>query len=348
MDELQKTIEEIYPILPEDLKAVITDPGLKDKFQAIATAHSISEDQLTRLKDETYLVLLGLSDLSDYTGNVKRGLEVGLDRATSIALDVYKNIFQPVEETLEAIENSLEPENEEGKGEDRKEGTPSEAFKREPEVYSPPTASKPKNGDGESLRRLRQELAQIPQTPKATSTPEKRYVPPTTEPRTGTSPAQTRPARFSPAENLGKQDQPRFSQSGNLGARLSADASAQAERRYGVEPARDLGTDDFDWKGSVGGVEIESQHDEIGDSNEEDLDKNKILEEIEHPPSYAPKTPFENQVFGNSKQTDFRPKSQAPENLPTKEPDLKRNPREIENARKERYHNEDPYREPTE
>ena len=39
-------------------------------------------------------------------------------------------------------------------------------------------------------------------------------------------------------------------------------ALSEPEKRYGVEPAKDLGAGDFDWQGNVGGVEIEKSVEE--------------------------------------------------------------------------------------
>lgn len=122
-------------------------------------------------------------------------------------------------------------------------------------------------------------------------------------------------------------------------------------KRFGITPARDLGAEDFDWKGNVGGVEIEGEEKESGE--EEVLDKAQILEEVENPPSYSPTTSFENRLKKNNAQTDFRTEeSEAPAeqiNLTQeKMPEEEVVPEEIEQERKETYKSGDPYREPIE
>jgi len=122
-------------------------------------------------------------------------------------------------------------------------------------------------------------------------------------------------------------------------------------KRFGIAPARDLGAEDFDWKGNVGGVEIEGEEKENGE--EEILDKAQILEEVENPPSYSPTTSFENRMREKDVQTDFKTeKSEAPAeqiNLTQEEtPDEDVAPEKVEQERKETYKSGDPYREPIE
>lgn len=326
MDDLKQLIKENYQNLPDDLKQTIANPELRGKFRAIATANGLSEDQLEALKNETYFVLLGLENLSDYGGNIQKQLGISFGQASLISTDVYKNIFRPVETTLEAIEKAIE-ENEEGLTEtsvkERENQKPQEknytpnlsaglneraerVARREPETYIPPQTAIKKPEPNDSLKRIREELSKVPEIKNDKA----------------------------PVFNSAIKENPPINNT----------------KRYGIEPAKDLGANDFDWKGNVGGVEIENQYEEEDD--EENLDKSRILEEIEHPPAYGQKTAFERQITGESRQTDFRPKPRpsAPENLPTGNNDLPfaKSQEEIEKSRKERYHSTDPYREPLE
>lgn len=125
------------------------------------------------------------------------------------------------------------------------------------------------------------------------------------------------------------------------------DSSSQDYARYGVKPAGDLDSRDFDWQGSVGGVEIErSTPEEGGDDNIPD--RSKVLEEIEHPPAYVPSTPFDEKLSQNNSQP-----SPISTNIPNNEPGLEteieeRPKEELEKRRKEHYRDGDPYREPIE
>ena len=117
-------------------------------------------------------------------------------------------------------------------------------------------------------------------------------------------------------------------------------ALPEPEKRYGVEPAKDLGIGDFDWHGNIGGVEIEKSVEES--EEKEELEKAKILEEIEHPPSYAETTAFEKSLGKSEETTATEPNEEK--SKPEAEPDKE----ELEKIRQIRYGGGDPYREPVE
>lgn len=112
----------------------------------------------------------------------------------------------------------------------------------------------------------------------------------------------------------------------------------EPDKKYGIEPAKDLGTEDFEWRGNVGGVEIEENKLSQEETSEENLDKTKILEEIEHPPVYVPKTNLEEKMDRSSWETKEKETEEA-HSGPTKN---------VEEKRKVKYRGEDPYREPVE
>lgn len=202
--------------------------------------------------------------------------------------------------------------------------------RQKPELYQAPSVPPERRpyDTGESLKRIREELSRTQSAPEVRTRPENNFIRPndTTKSPVETAPERAEPVTRPPTEAPARS---RLEQSGG---------SAQAGGRYGIEPARDLGTDDFDWQGEVGGVEIEKNIQEE-DGEEGVPDRASILQEIEHPPAYVPKTSLEKKM-----ETNFDPGRPLKEEKPVAEPNIP--PKKIEESRQARYRSSDPYREP--
>lgn len=108
MENLKELIKENYKNLPEDLQESVANPALINKLQEIAKAYRLNKGQIDVLKNETYFVLLGLANISEFENNLEENLEIEEERILDIADDVYEKVFQPVEITLLAIEEIVE------------------------------------------------------------------------------------------------------------------------------------------------------------------------------------------------------------------------------------------------
>jgi hypothetical protein len=111
MDEkTQKIIDEQIEKLPKDVREAIISVDFKTKLQEIAKRQKLMIDQGGKLEMETTLVMIGLEPLAYYVENLQRELEVSLMQAREIALDISENIFKPIRESLQEMNDGTDGE----------------------------------------------------------------------------------------------------------------------------------------------------------------------------------------------------------------------------------------------
>ena len=101
--EAKKIVTEQFKKLPKDVQSAMLDDGLSEKIKKIGGAHKLSENQAISLDNETMLVLLGLEHPKDYIRNIGRALAMSAEAAKSVAVDVNKEVFGPVKESLKKV-----------------------------------------------------------------------------------------------------------------------------------------------------------------------------------------------------------------------------------------------------
>jgi hypothetical protein len=111
-EETNKIIEEQLETLPADVKEAIISVDFKTKLQEITKRQKLMIDQAGKLEMETTLVMIGLEPLADYVENLQRELEVSLIQAREIALDISENIFKPIRESLQEMNDRIDSEEE--------------------------------------------------------------------------------------------------------------------------------------------------------------------------------------------------------------------------------------------
>jgi hypothetical protein len=109
-EETQKIIEEQMKILPADVKTAIISVDYKKKLEEITKRQRLMIDQAGKLEMETTLVMIGLEPLADYIDNIVRELGLNEVRAKEVAIDVSDNIFKPIRESLQKMNDDLEEE----------------------------------------------------------------------------------------------------------------------------------------------------------------------------------------------------------------------------------------------
>jgi hypothetical protein len=113
MDEnTQKMIDEQIEGLPNDVREAIISVDFKTKLQEITKRQKLLIDQAGKLEMETTLVMIGLEPLADYVDNLQRELEIPLLQAREIALDISENIFKPIRESLQEMNDKVDSEEE--------------------------------------------------------------------------------------------------------------------------------------------------------------------------------------------------------------------------------------------
>ncbi len=110
--DINKILEEQFAKLPENIQTAIVSAEYRTKLQEITQRQKLLIDQAGKLEMETTLVMIGLEPLADFVANIQRELELPILRAKEIATDVSENIFKPIRESLRAINEAVENEDE--------------------------------------------------------------------------------------------------------------------------------------------------------------------------------------------------------------------------------------------
>lgn len=113
MDEqTQKIIAEQMKKLPKDVVQAIISVDYKTKLQEITKRQRLLIDQAGKLEMETTLVMIGLEPLADFVANIEREMGLNTIRAKEVAMDVSENIFKPIRESLQKMNEEMGNEDE--------------------------------------------------------------------------------------------------------------------------------------------------------------------------------------------------------------------------------------------
>jgi hypothetical protein len=103
MNEIEKTTEQYFKELPENLQSAINSTPWRSSVQKLAMAYSLNAEQATSLETETMLVIYGIEETGDYTANIARELSIEDEKAQTIASDITKEIFKTILEKTESL-----------------------------------------------------------------------------------------------------------------------------------------------------------------------------------------------------------------------------------------------------
>ncbi len=154
-NDTNKIINDQLNSLPKALQDAILKSGWEKKAHDLAKKHQLHIDQEGDLVNETFLVLLGLELSKDFQQNLVDNIHV--DKATADALvnEIGAEIFAPIREHLQNIEDSEEEPEE-------KPAEPTEVLNREDilkEIEDPKPVAQP------SI------VVEIPQTKEVSAAP---------------------------------------------------------------------------------------------------------------------------------------------------------------------------------
>ncbi len=107
-EETQKIIAEQMKTLPKDVLSAIISVDYKTKLQEITQRQRLLIDQAGQLEMETALVMIGLEPLADFVGNIQKELNLPIVKAKEVAMDVSENIFKPIRDSLQRMNEELE------------------------------------------------------------------------------------------------------------------------------------------------------------------------------------------------------------------------------------------------
>lgn len=98
-EEFQKR----FKALPEDVQEALTAVASVDTIFVIGKKHGLMVDQIGKMADEIWKVMLGLANPKDFIRNLASVLSIDSLKASAIASDVNAQMFQPVRESLRKI-----------------------------------------------------------------------------------------------------------------------------------------------------------------------------------------------------------------------------------------------------
>ncbi len=106
-DQLKQIIKEEVEKLPEEAKNAINSFDWVKILEEIGRKFALDEIAINNLQIETLLALVGITDLEFYAVNVENQVGVIKDQAQSIADEVVRKVFNPINNTLiETIKKS--------------------------------------------------------------------------------------------------------------------------------------------------------------------------------------------------------------------------------------------------
>ena len=104
----EEQIAQMYDNLPEDLKDAIFGLEMNEIVERIGRENQLNVEQVGDLANETGMVMLGVTHPNEFIANLMERLEVGKEKARSIAQEINEQIFKPVRDSLRKIHNMRE------------------------------------------------------------------------------------------------------------------------------------------------------------------------------------------------------------------------------------------------
>ena len=111
-EKLQKIIKEQMTFLPKEMQEAINSLDWAKIAEEIGRANMLTEDEITNLQTETFLVLTGLEEGEAYVRNIENEIGTSKDEAEKIADEAEEKIFGPIYDNFsENVKNNLKSKN---------------------------------------------------------------------------------------------------------------------------------------------------------------------------------------------------------------------------------------------
>lgn len=143
-DYPQEKLQELYELLPEDLKKALFSQEVTDMISDICAEENLEEKQADKVSKYIGYVLLGLLSPNDFEKTLKERLFFSNDLTARVATQVLRHVFIPVKVSLELIYKTqlkLPPGFKEEKAPAKKEEQPQKRVfvkKEKKDVYREP------------------------------------------------------------------------------------------------------------------------------------------------------------------------------------------------------------------
>lgn len=99
----KEKLQEIYEILPEDLKEALFSQEIANIINDICAENSIDEKQISEVSKYVGHTLLGLLSPNEFEKTIKEKLIIKDDSAQKISYQITRLVFLPLKTTLEFI-----------------------------------------------------------------------------------------------------------------------------------------------------------------------------------------------------------------------------------------------------
>ncbi len=99
----KEKLQEIYEILPEDLKQAFFSQEISDTINDIGEENNLTEKQIFKIVEYVGYVFLGLLSPNDFEKNIKEKLFLTDVLAHNINRQIVRTIFIPLKTSLELI-----------------------------------------------------------------------------------------------------------------------------------------------------------------------------------------------------------------------------------------------------
>lgn len=95
------TIKKYYALLPDEIKAVYSDPEILDDIYNICLEYGVKHlDQIGGIQNAVYDIMLGLLKPADFVSFITKETGIGEDIANLITHDINDQILKPIREEL--------------------------------------------------------------------------------------------------------------------------------------------------------------------------------------------------------------------------------------------------------
>lgn len=114
MENVEEILKEALLSTPKNVRALLFSDNLTDTLKKVALNHAVSPENAEKLREEAVFVLLGLTEQGELVQNIQIRLGIPPLRAREIVEDIKKEIFAPIQASLDAVNeqpttNNLQP-----------------------------------------------------------------------------------------------------------------------------------------------------------------------------------------------------------------------------------------------
>jgi hypothetical protein len=99
--DLQQQVQKRLAELPAGVQAAVHSAEVAAKIQEIGKKGKLHLDQMGKLEDEVYLVMLGFADPAEFGDTLAEALGVAPAAAAALATDVVNEIFMPIRASMQ-------------------------------------------------------------------------------------------------------------------------------------------------------------------------------------------------------------------------------------------------------